>query len=47
MADLESHAKMMDKQYDLCQEAWCIGEAEKFASEKFLVFHLLSDDSVF
>lgn len=46
MAELETHAKTMDKHYDLCQEAWCVGEAEKFASEKFLAFDLLSDDSV-
>ena len=33
---LEGEIKKVDAQYDLCNEAWARGEADKFATEELL-----------
>ena len=33
---LEAEIKKVDQQYDLCNDTWAKGEADKFASEEFL-----------
>ena len=36
MATLEAEIKKVDQQYDLCNEAWAKGEADRFATDEFL-----------
>ena len=42
VATLEAEIKKVDQQYDLCNEAWAKGEADKFASDEFLDVNHLS-----
>ena len=38
---IESEIKKVDQQYDLCNEAWARGEADKFKSQELLDFNSL------
>lgn len=41
VADLEKHLKEVDSHYDLCNDAWAQGEADKFTGEKLPSYMIL------